>query len=87
MYIRANSTGKVSGINNGNYILKEATGKQWYGNVEMFGFDTSCSETTETLDFETSSDSMYIYFSTYTVTLFKFDNTYMGASEIDRNDF
>ena len=86
IYVRANKSATVH-IKNGNYALKYATGNKWYGSKELFGSDTRYYSADTTLEMTTSRSGNYIYYQTYTITLYTVVGGNLSTSRISQEDF
>lgn len=67
----------------GNYILKYASGKQWYGTKSYFGDDTTFSKANEIFSFKRTYDG----YEGYTVELVLQRNGNLHTSGISRDNF
>ncbi len=86
IYVRANKSATVH-IKNGEYTLKYATGSKWYGSKDLFGSDTRFYSADTTLDMSTSRSGNYIYYQTYTITLYTVAGGNLSTSRISEDDF
>ena len=67
-YIRAGESATIN-VPDGTYVIKYAIGSTWYGTDAFFGTETVYACAGDTLDFSTSSDSRYVYYDTWTLTV------------------
>ncbi len=86
VYVRANKSTTVH-IRNGKYTLKYATGSKWYGSKDLFGSDTRYYSADTTLDMSISRSGNYIYYQTYTITLYTVVGGNLSTSKISQEDF
>ena len=86
IYVRANKSATVH-IKNGEYTLKYATGSKWYGSKDLFGSDTRFYSADTTLDMTTSRSGNYIYYQTYTITLYTVAGGNLSTSRISEDEF
>ena len=86
MYVQTNKSATVH-VKNGKYSLRYACGDKWFGPNDLFGEDTRYYSADTTLDFTTSRSGGYIYYQTYTITLYSVPGGNMSTERIDSDDF
>ena len=86
IYVRANKSATVH-IKDGNYILKFATGKKWYGISELFGSATRYYSADTTIEMTTRRSGNYITYQTPEITLYNVPGGNLTTSSISGDDF
>ena len=82
MFIRGGETIKVE-VPLGNYEIRYAAGSSWYGDVELFGSDTSYSKADTTFNFVDNGYQV----SGYSLTLYQVVNGNLETKALDKNQF
>lgn len=84
VYLRANSTTTFN-VPDGDYLVKYASGDTYYGDLaeKPFGPDTKYKQADDIMEFRTTEDSAYIYYSTITLTLYAVSGGNLGTTTID----
>jgi len=87
VYLRSNSTTKVSGIPDGVYRILFATGRGYEAVHKTFISDISCSEFDDTFQYATTSESGAQYYSTWSITLSRVVNGNAASSDVPADSF
>jgi len=87
VYLRSNSTTKVSGIPDGVYRILFATGRGYEAVHKTFINDLSCSEFDDTFQYATTLESGGRYYSMWSITLSRVVNGNAASSYVPANSF
>lgn len=87
VYLRSNSTTKVSGIPDGVYRILFATGRGYEAAHKTFINDLSCSEFDDTFQYATTSESGAQYYSAWSITLNRVINGNAASSDVPADSF
>lgn len=68
-YVRKGQTMTLN-VADGSYIVKYTCGEAWLGDQHMFGPNAGFTQAEETFDFVTTSDDLYIYYTSISITLY-----------------
>lgn len=82
MFIRGGEAIEVE-VPLGNYEIRYAAGSNWYGDIDLFGSDTSYSKADTTFNFV---DNGY-QISGYSLTLYQVVNGNLETKSLDKNQF
>lgn len=85
-YVHANQQAKIN-VKDGSYVAKYATGEQWFDRDIYFGRDTTYTLAEDTMVFTTTREGGYIYYQTYSITLYTVVGGDLETSEIDPSAF
>ncbi|MDO5153638.1 MAG: hypothetical protein Q4D50_09820 [Eubacteriales bacterium] len=85
-YVRAGEQATIN-VKDGSYRVKYACGKYWFGQDRMFGEKTAFTMAEDTMDFSTTREGSYIYYSDVSITLYAVLGGDLETTEIDPEDF
>ena len=71
----------------GTYQLYYCSGETWYGLTHKFGDTTVASKSDDLFTFSSSTSGNYIYYDSWTVTLYRVQNGNLSTERIDMLDF
>ena len=82
IYIRGGDTVEVE-VPLSSYIIKYASGTEWYGDKELFGSETSYNKADDFFAFTDNGNQI----SGYTITLYQVIDGNLQTISIDKNQF
>lgn len=85
-YVRAGEQATIK-VEDGTYRVKYACGKYWFSQDRMFGEKTAFTMAEDTMDFTTTREGSYIYYSDVSITLYTVLGGDLETTEIDPEDF
>lgn len=86
VYVRAGSSTTVH-VNDGSYRLKYAVGTVWYGEQDLFGGTTSCSEANSVISISTTYSGNQVSYSSVQLTLYQVPGGNMSTKSIPTSGF
>lgn len=69
LYVRKGQTVTLN-VADGSYVVKYTCGEVWLSDQLMFGPNAGFTKAEETFDFVTTSDDLYIYYTSISITLY-----------------